>query len=368
MIPERREELISAYLDGELAPDERAQVEKWLEESPELRQLHDDLRWLGSSIRSLPRHKLDQDLATAVVRRAERTVLGGDSQPSPAPEVRPGQSIATWWLRGAGWRRLAWPALALAAALMILLFNSDEREAQREVAQAPKDAPKTAARRDAPGEADGSRPQGAVAMDNEQDAYRAASSAQGEARLEKPAGAMRLKSPAGAVPATAPALGAAADRETTQSSVRARKMSAAVDERLDAVVCEVTPEFLRDKGFEKLLERLNVVGSVEEAPSPDAAVVKNSIEPAPPEAKTPSMLRPDSRRAYVVQATEEQVAKIITELSKQADQVKRVSDERSRSEKESRGRTVVVGARRHHFVLQMSPAAPAEPVEGESKP
>lgn len=368
MIPERREELISAYLDGELAPEERAEVEKWIEESPELRQLHDDLRSLGSSIRSLPRHKLDQDLGSTVVRRAERTVLGGDSQPSSAPEVRPAPSIATWWLRGAGWRRLAWPAFALAAALMILLFNSDERAVQREVAQAPKDAPKIAARRDAPGEADSSRPKVAGATDDKQDAYRAASSAEGAARLEKTAPAMRLKSPDGAVPAAAPALGAAALRQATESAALARKASAAADERLGAVVCEVRPEFLRDKGFEKLLERLNVVGNVEEGASDEMAKVSDKNEAAATEEKTPSTVPPQSRRTYVVQATDEQVVQIMAELRKDMGQVKQVNDKRSRDAKENRNLRPNSGAMNQRVVLYSSPAPPAEPAADESKP
>ena len=39
MTAEPREELLSAYLDDELSASERAQVEQWLAESAEYRQL-----------------------------------------------------------------------------------------------------------------------------------------------------------------------------------------------------------------------------------------------------------------------------------------------------------------------------------------
>ena len=107
MNSERREEMISAYLDGELSVDQRAQVETWMAESPELRQLHDELKALGASIRALPRHQLDQDLKASVLRRAEQSVLaGGAARPPHASDIRPASNKPIW-LRGAGWRRLA---------------------------------------------------------------------------------------------------------------------------------------------------------------------------------------------------------------------------------------------------------------------
>ena len=83
--------MISAYLDGELSVEERAQVETWLAESPELRQLHDELKTLGASIQALPRHQLTQDLQGAVLRRAEQTVLAGGAARAPNAnnDVRP---------------------------------------------------------------------------------------------------------------------------------------------------------------------------------------------------------------------------------------------------------------------------------------
>ncbi len=138
MNPEHREEMVSAYLDGELSADQRAQVEAWLAESPELRQLHDELRSLSANIRSLPRHQLEQNIHSTVVRRAEQAVLaGGAAGGAIERDVRPA-SRAPLWHRGAGWRRLAWPAVAVAAALVVMFFDSQEAPAPREVAQAPR--------------------------------------------------------------------------------------------------------------------------------------------------------------------------------------------------------------------------------------
>ncbi len=84
-----REELISAYIDGELSSDERARVERWLAEDPRLRQLYDELRGLGDAMRSLERHTLEYDVAPVVVGRAERAVLSGDEQPLSRGTIRP---------------------------------------------------------------------------------------------------------------------------------------------------------------------------------------------------------------------------------------------------------------------------------------
>ena len=76
-----REELLSAYLDGEVTADERARVERWLAESSELRQLRDELVAMRAEIQSLPRQTLGHDLAAARRggRRAARETAGTPS-------------------------------------------------------------------------------------------------------------------------------------------------------------------------------------------------------------------------------------------------------------------------------------------------
>ncbi len=134
----QREELLGAYLDGELAPEERARVGGWLAESPELRQLHDDLLALRAGMQALPRHKLERDLSSSVIRRAAPAVtrlVVGDSAIS---KVVP--SSTSLWTRGSNVRRLLWPALAVAAALVILIYDANQRPDEQQVAQAPTEA------------------------------------------------------------------------------------------------------------------------------------------------------------------------------------------------------------------------------------
>ncbi|REK07510.1 MAG: hypothetical protein DWQ37_21515 [Planctomycetota bacterium] len=134
MAEDTREELICAYLDDELSPEERAEVEQLLAENSQLRQLHDELAALRTAMQSLGEHKLEQDLAPAVLRQAEQSVLRGSDTKQATSEPTPRGPMASWWERGASWRRVVWPALALAAALAILVFDAGFRD-QRELAQ-----------------------------------------------------------------------------------------------------------------------------------------------------------------------------------------------------------------------------------------
>lgn len=56
-------ELLSAYLDGEVTPEERAQVDQLLESSPEWRRELDDLARLSDLIRGLPRESAPAELS-----------------------------------------------------------------------------------------------------------------------------------------------------------------------------------------------------------------------------------------------------------------------------------------------------------------
>lgn len=81
------DELLSAYLDGELTPDEQATVDGWLTESAEHRQLLEELRSLSQSLESLPRLQLEDNFYQSVLRRAEREMLS--SQAAPADGGKP---------------------------------------------------------------------------------------------------------------------------------------------------------------------------------------------------------------------------------------------------------------------------------------
>jgi len=105
------DELLSAYLDDELAPEARARVEERLAADPQARQLLDELRSVSRAMRDLPHTVLETDLRESVLRRAERAMLvSGDS--AAANRLRDvlrkfpiGRSKRTW----------AWAGAALAA-------------------------------------------------------------------------------------------------------------------------------------------------------------------------------------------------------------------------------------------------------------
>jgi hypothetical protein len=163
------DELLSAYLDGELPADERQRVERLLADQPESRQLLDELRALGGTLAVLPRHRLESDFAARVLRAAERTMLSGDaSDDDDAPhssggkqsaardangrsreDVKPvpaSQHEAVWSTAEAGWswqrarRPMSWLAVVLAASLLIMFVERSQVGGPRNhVAFAPKE-------------------------------------------------------------------------------------------------------------------------------------------------------------------------------------------------------------------------------------
>jgi hypothetical protein len=94
------DELLSAYLDGELSPKQVAQIEQWVSGSPSARRRLEDFRRLSGWLQELPRAELPSEFAAQVLREAERQML------LPAPAPRPTFS-----------RRLRWWTLAVAAPL-----------------------------------------------------------------------------------------------------------------------------------------------------------------------------------------------------------------------------------------------------------
>lgn len=161
------DELLSAYLDGELTSEEQATVDRWLAESAEHRQLLEELRSLSQSLESLPRLQLEDDFYQSVLRRAEREMLSSkssstDGEKSPVDAMvgravneaaaakkskgepiairRESQDAAEDALRPAATgRRLPWPrgkrpwiyaGLAIAAALLVMLLSPQQLELQ----------------------------------------------------------------------------------------------------------------------------------------------------------------------------------------------------------------------------------------------
>jgi hypothetical protein len=138
------DELISAYLDGELTGKDLARAEQLLASQADSRQMLDELTALRASLKALPQQRLGRDFAESVLRRAEREMLqpAGNkvaaieaaALPTPVdtwrPEVPPILSMSRWT------RPLVWAALTTAAAIMIMMFSPPD--ARQKVALAPK--------------------------------------------------------------------------------------------------------------------------------------------------------------------------------------------------------------------------------------
>ncbi len=129
------EELLSAYLDDEVTPDERALVEQQLGQSAAWRQCLEEMRSLRASIRALPRFKLNRNLDARVLAEAERQVL---SSPKSAHDSLAAADAPRWRFPRT-WRTWVWPALTLAAALLIKFHG--ENPGPKQVAEAPAARP-----------------------------------------------------------------------------------------------------------------------------------------------------------------------------------------------------------------------------------
>jgi hypothetical protein len=124
------EELISAYIDGELTSDEQVRVEQALLEDPQSQQLLEDLQALHDRLQAIPRSEPSQDYTQQILRRAERAILTGPSTASgeeATTAVRPANP-GVQANQPTNLKHLIWASTALAATLMLaLLFRSEDQ-------------------------------------------------------------------------------------------------------------------------------------------------------------------------------------------------------------------------------------------------
>jgi hypothetical protein len=127
------DELLSAYVDGELTAAERALVEERLRSDPAAAALVEELRSLSSTIKSLPRETLGRDLRAGVLAEVDQARADLDQH---GPTTLPTAPVDRW----AGIRRgLVWSALAIAATVLIAVFQPAEVDQdERELARAEK--------------------------------------------------------------------------------------------------------------------------------------------------------------------------------------------------------------------------------------
>lgn len=144
------DELLSAYVDGELTDDERVEVERRLADDPRARELVDELRALGEQMQALPKLTLGEELRSTILQRAERTMLlGDDSQPTPRSRDTTGS------------RRWLWAAMAVAATLLLSFMLPTPEQDEESIASAkpvPGDKPVGEMRMEAVEPGDASEP------------------------------------------------------------------------------------------------------------------------------------------------------------------------------------------------------------------
>ncbi len=105
------DELLSAYLDGELTGDEQALVEERLASDPSAQQLLDDLAMMREDLQSLPTYSLPHDLSERVLQQAEHEMLvPRNDSPMPISKAAP-----------TSWKKLAWALLVAGAAASIAI-------------------------------------------------------------------------------------------------------------------------------------------------------------------------------------------------------------------------------------------------------
>ncbi|MBN1589810.1 MAG: zf-HC2 domain-containing protein [Pirellulales bacterium] len=136
-------ELLSAYLDGELSADDCARVEQLLAEDAAARQTLDELRAVSASLKGLPAYRLDEDLGDRVLRAAEHRILTEPTRLADAP--RPAASAPG---ETAGMRRLArrffspravvWSGLAVSVAILLTVLQSNPWVRESHLAKAPE--------------------------------------------------------------------------------------------------------------------------------------------------------------------------------------------------------------------------------------
>jgi anti-sigma factor RsiW len=121
------DERLSAYLDGQLAPAERAEIESLLRQRPELETALRQVRELGDGIRELPKHSLGPDFAERVLAAAQQAADRAAVPLAPPSRRR--------------WLMVAVGAVAATAALVLAMIalspRRDNNIVKREVPLTP---------------------------------------------------------------------------------------------------------------------------------------------------------------------------------------------------------------------------------------
>ena len=121
------DELLSAYLDGELTDSERAAVEARLATDPAAQQLLHELRSVSQSVQAIPTAGLGRDLSDEILRRARAAAPAAtrSREAKSASAAEPTSLIDTMpKVRAFSSRRSwIWASLVLAAGLLLMFLQ-----------------------------------------------------------------------------------------------------------------------------------------------------------------------------------------------------------------------------------------------------
>lgn len=111
------EELLSAYLDGELSPEEIEQVERFLEDNPGSQNRLEDLKDASEALKLLPRIAAPADFSSQLIAALD------SRQPASLPIPRQNRSRSRWarWARWARWSRYTVSACCLILATVFVV-------------------------------------------------------------------------------------------------------------------------------------------------------------------------------------------------------------------------------------------------------
>ncbi len=124
MNPQSSDELISAYFDGEVSPEERAAVERLLTESDDAQRELNETSRLSALLHSFPRESAPADLAGNVLQQTSQLEL---------PRAAPVRSSRNVWRE---WRAALISAVSTAAVLIVIWNIFDvPNEARHPLAQ-----------------------------------------------------------------------------------------------------------------------------------------------------------------------------------------------------------------------------------------
>ncbi|MHB8972172.1 MAG: anti-sigma factor family protein [Pirellulaceae bacterium] len=137
------DELISAYLDGELTVQEQAYVEEQLRENADLRRMCDELRALRATLQAMPVAEPPANFAERILRQAERRMLLDDVSMTESSFMVAAQERSSGGRRHRvfvlrDWRVGVTVAAALAACVLVMLWIPPRAQEIRNVALAPE--------------------------------------------------------------------------------------------------------------------------------------------------------------------------------------------------------------------------------------